>query len=421
MGRSRRHSNFIARASGWATWFAVVWERPLYAGVLALVIYALIGRHWNSSWHVTPAAYFNYLADAFLHGQLHLRLLPPVNHDLVYYGGQYYLYWSPLPAILLMPFVALFGMQFSDVLYTLGLASLNVVLVALLLRQATRRGVIGLSVEQRGMLVMFFALGTVCLTLAPFGRVWFTSQLLAVGCVTLAYLAALRWRGWPAFAIMGVALGGALLTRSHMALTGAWPLAYLISQSRTLERRGLIRCLMAAGLPVVFAAIGLGLYNAARFGSPLESGLTFQLNENVVFADFETYGAFNLHYLPTNLFYLYLAYPFPITAATWYGGSLFLLSPVFFAAFWGVAKGQPRWSIATLGLTIGLSALPSLLLMGTGWLQFGPRYTLDFIVPLLLLTAMGLKHWPRWLAVVLTGVSIAQYLVGTMYFGALVT
>jgi hypothetical protein len=53
--------------------------------------------------------------------------------------------------------------------------------------------------------------------------------------------------------------------------------------------------------------------------------------------------------------------------------------------------------------------------MGTGWVQFGPRYSLDFTVPLLLLTAAGLRRCPPKLLVLLTIISILPYLLGTYY------
>jgi hypothetical protein len=122
--------------------------------------------------------------------------------------------------------------------------------------------------------------------------------------------------------------------------------------------------------------------------------------------------------LPPNLFYQYLAYPFPIRDTSFRGGSLFLLSPVFFAVLWGVGAGYPRWSVWALVCTVMLVNMPILLVMGTGWPQFGPRYTLDSTVPLLLLTAMGARRWPIWLLALLTGISIVSYSIGTVMLGS---
>ena len=53
--------------------------------------------------------------------------------------------------------------------------------------------------------------------------------------------------------------------------------------------------------------------------------------------------------------------------------------------------------------------------MGTGWVQFGPRYTLDFTIPLLLLTAVGLRRWPINVITLLLLISILHYILGTVY------
>jgi hypothetical protein len=54
--------------------------------------------------------------------------------------------------------------------------------------------------------------------------------------------------------------------------------------------------------------------------------------------------------------------------------------------------------------------------MGTGWVQYGPRYTLDFTIPLLMLTASGVQNVPKRLIAWLTALSILQYIPGVMIF-----
>lgn len=393
----------------------LLWERPVWSAVLSLVVYGLFALGHGVAWQASAYAYFNFLADAFLHGQLNLRMLPASVHDLSYIRGQYYLYWPPLPALLLMPFVALFGVNFSDVVFTVVLASLNVALVALLLRYACRKRIVRLSTWQRALLVVFFALGTVHVTLAPYGRVWFTGQLVGFCCVVLAYLFTLALRGKAAFALTGVAVAGALLTRNHLVFAGLWPACYLIYTHHAEGKLRLVKYTIWGLIPLFIATALLALYNWARFGSVLDNGLAYHLMDPVFAGDYQRYGAFNVHYLAANLYYQYVASPWPIRPETYYGGSLFLLSPVFLAAWWGIREGHPRWSVWAFVVTILLVAAPILLLMGTGWKQFGPRYTLDFTVPLLLLTAMGVRRWPPRILAWLTVLSVVQYLGGAFY------
>lgn len=389
-------------------------ESPAWSALLALTVYMLFAAGHGSLWHKSQHAYFNYLADAFLHGQLNLRFIPLDTLDLSLFHGEYYLYWPPVPALMLTPFVALFGMGFSDILFTVVLAAVNVSLVAALLRQGCRRRIVRVSKLQRGTLVLFFAFGTVHLTLAPFGRVWFTGQIVGFFCVAAAYLAALSLRGRLAFALTGLAIASALLTRNHLVFTGLWPACYLLFQHRRVGCRRMTSYVLTGLLPVALAVGLYGAYNYLRFGSVFDNGLAHHLVNPVFAADYCRYGAFNLYYVPTNFFYQYVAYPLPLRPASYYGGSLFLLSPVFFAAFGGIINNRLRWSMWALLATILLVAIPILLLMGTGHFQFGPRYTLDFTVPLLLLTAAGVRRWSARVLAYSTYISTIHYFIGAL-------
>ena len=397
----------------------LLWELPSRSFWLSIFLYAFF------SWMITQRslllpskfAYFNYLADAFLYGQLKLRVIPFTTLDLIMFNEGYYLYWPPLPAVILMPLVAIFGVNFSDILFNIVIGSLNTYFVALLLRRAATLKVINLSGSQRGCLVIFFALGTVHLTLAPYGRVWSTSQLLGFLFLLLAYVTALTLQGKKAFVLTGIALAAALLTRTHMLFAGLWPAVYLAYNDGGLTSKRLFRDLGLLAAPVALGCALLGAYNWFRFGSVLDNGLNYHLMAKDFADNFYRYGIFNLYYVPTNLFYQYVAYPLPLHSKTFHGGSLLLLSPVFLGAFWGIAKGQPRWSVWALVVSIVTVQIPILMLMGTGWVQFGPRYSLDFLLPLLLLTAMGIRFWPTSVLVILTIVSVLHFFLGTAYFG----
>lgn len=78
---------------------------------IVFIIYFLISFVNRNPWETSDLPYFNYLADAFLHGQLNFRMTPPSTHDLVIFNSKLYAYWPPFPALLLMPFIALFGIN----------------------------------------------------------------------------------------------------------------------------------------------------------------------------------------------------------------------------------------------------------------------------------------------------------------------
>jgi hypothetical protein len=393
--------------------------------MIALTIYALFTaefslQRWGdiSIFHRSEAAYFNYLADGFLHGQLHLRITPERTHDLVHFNGREYLYWPPFPALLMVPFIALFGLGFSDIFITLVLAAVNVSLTFLLLWSLRARGLIELPDSHLWMLVGVFAFGSVHLTLAPLGRVWFTAQIIGYLCVVTAYLAAVSLEGRRAFLITGLAVAAAVMTRNHLVFLGLWPAWHLIQSNRGRSPRWLARSIAVGFAPLLTAVVLLALYNLARFGSMTEMGLDLHQMARAFSTDYELFGAFHLHYIPLNFYYQYLYYPFPLSPESAMGGSLFLLTPVFFGALFAYRR-QVDLSKLLLLTSILLTATPILLLMGTGWVQFGPRYTLDFTVPLLILTAHGISSWPRWVVGLLAFASLVHYVFGTLFLSGI--
>lgn len=77
------------------------------------------GAHWN---------YFIFLADAFLHGRLYLLTNPPWLNELVKWNGHYFVVYPPMPAIMLLPFVAFFGISFPQPLLSILLGAINIAL-----------------------------------------------------------------------------------------------------------------------------------------------------------------------------------------------------------------------------------------------------------------------------------------------------
>ncbi len=225
-------------------------ETPKFAFLFALVTYFFLSTLGGNPFRVRNSAYFNYLADAFLHGQFYLRLLPRTTHDLSLFQGHLYLYWPPMPAVILMPLVAIFGVAFSDVFFNVVVAALNVAVVASLLRSVNHLGLIRINVESRALLVLFFALGTVQVILALFGRVWYTAQLLGFLFVGLAYLSAINLKGAGSFVVTGLLIACATFTRNHLLFTGIWPAYHLIRKN--WQNRPRLYGYMAAGLMPLF-------------------------------------------------------------------------------------------------------------------------------------------------------------------------
>jgi hypothetical protein len=389
--------------------------QPLTAGLIALVVYLIRASLNAAGFRQTEYAYFNYLADAFLHGQLHLRVLPPAILDLIAHQDRYYMYWPPFPAVVLMPLVELFGTGLTDITYTAVLGAITVGLTATLLAVLNDTGIAPLSIERRALLVITVAFGSVVLILSPVGKAWFTAQLIGWGCVLLATIAALAVPGRLGYFLAGLALGCALATRNALLFNGIW-LAYFMLQRDWGQPARERAARVAWGLAPVVAAVGLlAWYNLARFGSPAETGLRWHNVAPFFQEDFDRYGVFNLHYLPANLKEQFWTYPVftRLEDQEWLGGGLFWLTPTLLAAPWAIARNPRSRLVWVLVLSAVIVYIPIGLLMGTGWVTYGPRYLLDLMVPLLVLAAIGIRRWPLPLVIALTAISCASYIVGS--------
>lgn len=389
-----------------------LFESPWGAALMSLFIYALVSAKTDHLFRPTEQAYYNYLADAFLHGQTWLRLIPPDMIDLSLFNNNLYLYWAPLPAVLLIPFVAAFGIQFNDVLFSILVASINVGLIAQLLRQACKVDVISLTKEKRAILVFFFAFGTVHFLIAPFGSVWFTGQLIGFLFTILAYLSAISLKQWKAWFFLGFFLACAMLTRNNLVFTGIFPALYLLMNNKKLETKTLIRNISIGLVPLFIGLVSYLYYNQIRFGNAFETGVNYQLMDLIYINDFKKYGIFSIHYIPRNFYYHYIFYPFPYRHDSLMGGSLFLLSPLFFGIFWAFKNNYSKSYPMFLVLSILITNIPILTVIGTGYWQIGPRYTLDFTVPLILLTAIGIKNWNKIVLYIFTAISTLHFIIG---------
>jgi hypothetical protein len=396
--------------------FLNIWESPISAAFFASIFYLGVSAYSQKLSGPSPVDYFNYLADAFLHGQFNLRLQPPASLDLSVYQGKTFLNWEPFPAILLMPWVLLFGVNLNDVLYTALLAGISIGLFAFLLQKAVKQEFLHLSKNQRALLVIFLCLGTVLVTMASKGKVWQTAQIIAFCFTLLVYLAVFTFEGKLAWFLTGLLLTCATLSRATTLFVGIFPFSLLVLKEKNLGVKKILFHSLIALFPLVLGFAFFCYYNWVRFGNILETGMSYHQMADVFVSDYQKFGASNIHYFWRNLYYEYLFYPLPMRDESTMGGSLFLLSPLFFAIFPAIYKGKPRWGVWALLISVFLTNLPIMFHMSTGWVTFGPRYTLDFTVPLLLLTAIGMEEWDNWISIILALLSIGQYLIGNYFF-----
>jgi hypothetical protein len=383
---------------------------PRIAGVVALIMYLARVAITPTGFRHSGADYYNFLADAFLHGQLALRTTPESTVDLIFYMDRLYLYWNPFPALLIAPLVALFGIAFSDVLYTALIGALTIGLSAHLLSALDGSGIAPLDRERRGLLVTTLAFGSIVPIVATRGNIWDTAQIVGWACVLCATLAALIVPGRWGYLLTGLALTFAMETRLDLLFNGVW-LAFVLL--RRDGRRGLRWLLTSSALglsPLMLGFALLGWYNAARFGNPLDSGLAWHNMSDFFRADYARYGVFNLHYLPTNLYHHFLAPPITLSQKGT-GWGFFFMTPVFVGALYALWRDRCQLITSALAVSAMLTYIPIGLVMGTGYL-FGPRYLLDLMVPIVVLTARGIAQWPFRVLRPLFLIGIATFMLG---------
>lgn len=375
--------------------------------------------YWGSASYFqatsTPdVAYFNHLAAAFLQGRTEL-IAPPSTHDLTQFRGRWYVPFPPLPALLMMPAIALVGLTgLNTVLFAAIFGGLNVALVLLLLLALRARGWSRLGLSDNLWLTLLFGLGSVHWYMATIGSVWFVAQICTVTFLALAaWLAVAHNHAWLA----GIALALAMLARPTVALT--WPLLLGIAAMHLQTRHGHISWRPWLGwairslIPPLVAVAGLLYYNQIRFADPFDFGyLTANVAADLA-ADLHTYGQFHWHYLPKNFWAMLLAGPqwneqINFWDADGQGMSLFLTTPALILL--GRARQRTPLVIGAW-LALGLVMIPLLLYYNTGWWQFGYRFSLDFMVPIMVLLAMAAGtrlSWPLR-GLILVGVAVNLY------------
>jgi hypothetical protein len=364
-----------------------------------------------------PFAYFNELAKSFLHGRLDLPN-PPSMLDLTLHGGKWYVPFPPLAALLMTPWVAIFG-GLNTVLFAAVVGAVNVALVFLLLQAFAAQRWISLSPSDGLWLTALFAFGTVLWYMSTQGSVWFVAQVCTVTFVALAVFLAVYYNA-PLAA--GVALGLAMLGRPNLVLT--YPLLFGIGIQHCLEedtpdkRKYLLRWIILSGLPLALAAVSLLIYNGLRFGNLFDFGYATANVDPRVATNLKTYGQFNVSYIWRNIKVLLFSIPIWNAARnritpSGEGMSILLTTPAFLYIFKSLRKSP---ILIGAWISLGLLLLPLITYFNTGWYQFGYRFSLDFIIPLFVLLAFGLGNKMSRGFKILIIASILMNLWGTAWF-----
>jgi hypothetical protein len=364
------------------------------AGLAAFAVTALVSRL-----HATPYNNYVLLAQALLHG--HAWIDWPGNYiDALAYGGRYYVIEAPLPALLLLPYVAFFGAQTNQTV-------LAAVLAGVAIGAAWKLGErLGLRCSSIAWMCAFLLAGTDLLWCAMLGDVWFIAHVSAV-CFTMLALVELtgKRRGWL------VALFAACAVESRFTMIVALPVyAYLLA----IRPKGAIgfaglRSFAAMLVPVAVLWV---LYNELRWGTWTDVGYTNWYHQDE--AGMPTGSPFRLEYLPYQMWSFFVQTPtqlpaFPGLRPEFSGVALTWTSPALVLAV--LARRPVRCTVALWIATL-LVAVPNFLYYVNGYAQFGMRHALDFEPFLLALMMLGVRRsFPAW------GYALVVYSIGAGLWG----
>ena len=450
----------------YARWWAIVVGLLLVFGSSAVYLATAADR---------PYDHFVWQAAAFLEGHAAIRfpvisvggapgndyfqdVLPIVTTDGVPRG---LLPFPPLPAIVLLPFVALWGLATDDQTIFAILAATDVAICWWVLGRLPVRPAIRLCTT------LFFAFGTVFWYSAQLSTTWYQAHILAVGLTLLAIGIALGADPESAAGRAGRRLGrrlavdprqfvagflfGLACTARLTVIFGA-PFFALVGGGGDWRRRT-----WSAGLGAALPVLALIAYNVVTTGHVFHPAYDYLYQ-------LESYGYPSLgyhpdwavedpRYLPQNLGIALFGLPdiipaalpdslaiapqlvclepgavrglfdlaCPLAVPRDTGMSVILTSPAYLLAVVGLGRHGRSRLVSGAVVAVVAIAFVNHMHFSQGWVQFGYRFSNDAAPFALLLVALGFQRladrrsWGMPLAIGLIVLSVAINLWGVLW------
>lgn len=318
---------------------------------------------------------FSQQADSFLNGHLDI----PRQMDTVEYQGKSYWHQQPLPSLILIPF-KLIWKNFDQ----FDMQIILIALVCLLLFKLSHK--YKRSILDSLLLVAVFLCGSPVLGIILNPSSWYYAQLLTVVLMS-SLLCEMETRHRAL--IMGILLSLIIATRPIASL-----IIIVIIFNFVKDSKKIIKDLTHLFLPIITTLLFLLFFNYIRFNNIFYNPyLTNQVGGAMGY--FRSLGFVSIQHIPTNIYYYFLISVTPvtdssaahlifpyITYSSW-GISFFLITPFFLYAFRSILLTNLQIKLFWAVIFVNLVFL--LLFFAPGWVQFGPRYTADFMPILFLL------------------------------------
>lgn len=340
------------------------------------------GRAW--------ANHFILLANSFLNGKVYVQATAPWLEQVPIDANNFYVPYPPMPAILSMFPVSIFGITFhQEIISQLLGAGTTVLLVFISIR-------IKKDIKIQIWTYFLSAFGNIIWFLASVGSSWYLGQVSGVFFLTAALYESLNKKR-PI--LVGIMLGAAYLSRIEIALSFPFFL-YVFSGKKWFQNY--LKVSLAA-LPFLLFNFA---YNFVRFGVIWDKA--YQLIPGVSSEPWFQHGLVNPMYIPNHLKIFFLGLPkfikgFPFVTPTWTGLAIWFTTPAFLYALSAKLKDK---IVKFSWISILLISLLIFSHGSTGFTQFGYRFAVDFYPILIFLTVKGVAttglKWHHWLLLFLS-------------------
>ncbi|MFA5859444.1 MAG: hypothetical protein WC955_10305 [Elusimicrobiota bacterium] len=396
------------------------WRLIFYAVTLVLVFFVYSGILVEGKINLVPDNYnyFKDLALALQSGKVDIAYPAETQaHDLVQYNNKYFLYWPPVPAVVYIPLTMMFGRNTPDAFITAMFGMVNVLLFIILLELFVKKYNIGLGFTGITALALFWAFGTVHFYMSRVGSVWYTSQVLAQTFLLLSIIFVLKSKSVPNILCSGIFYSLAVYTRNDLVFTIFFIAAIYFTHTRDAGNGKYSLSKIAVFLvPFVLLSLTNLAYNYSRFGNVFDNGIKYHRMDSHFTEDYANHGYLSAHYLLRNFYtevvhapYFKKEFPFFKFDAEGYGflwvSPLLILSVINCGYYKNaVIKNLLRKPgvksncsygdtvVMTGALAAGITVAGIIMMvMGTGWVQFGSRYSLDYQLVMVLFGLFILK------------------------------
>src|SRR5665648_340676 len=273
--------------------------------VLVILFFVAFLVYWaTGTGNATPYNYYVRLVDALLHGHLYLLDNPSWLNELVPNpsGAGYFVVYPPLPAVLMVPFVAIFGIELNQTLFGLFFSAATVVVAYLVAKSALAKMQQSTAASRRTYVwfAVLFGFGTIFWYLSSIGSVWLIAQVIATFFMMLALYECFN-KNRPL--LIGLLVGASFWCRLPTALGIFFFAALVISQQ---QNQGWINKFKASLPSLVKLALGMSVfvllnfaYNYARYGTVFDVG--YWMIPGLLDEPWFRYGHFSLLYIADNL------------------------------------------------------------------------------------------------------------------------